>query len=113
MGEERKVKRTFTEQVEIAGSQLVERVKGLLQESNARRVIIKNTEGEELITAPLTFSVVAGGIITVATPLLAALGALAALVSRVRLEIVREEEVTEEVTEARATDKPETPPPTA
>jgi hypothetical protein len=114
MSEERKVKRTFTEQVEIAGSQLVERVKELLQESNARRVIIKNTEGEELITLPLTFGVVAGGLITVAAPLLAAVGALAALVTRVRLEIVREEEVTEEVPEAAATsDKPESPPPTA
>jgi hypothetical protein len=109
MSEERKVKRTFTEQVEIAGSQLVERVKELLEESNARRVVIKNTEGEELITAPLTFSVVAGSIITVATPLLAALGALAALVTRVRLEIVREE-VTAEVVEAAA-DKPGSPPP--
>jgi hypothetical protein len=89
MSEERK--RTFVEEVEVAGNQLVERVKELAKESSTRRVIIKNTEGEELITVPLTFGVVAGGILTLYAPLLAALGALAGLVTRVRLEVIREE----------------------
>lgn len=83
-------KRTVVERVEVAGNELVDRVKGLIEESNARRVIIRDKEGEELMTLPLTFGVVAGGLITAAAPLLAALGALAALVTRVRLEIIRE-----------------------
>ena len=41
---------------------------------------------------PLTFGVVVGGILTLGVPLLAALGAAAALVSKVTLEVVREED---------------------
>ena len=85
-------KRTFVEEVEIAGNKLVEYIKELLAESNTRRVIIKNPDGDELMSIPLTFSVVAGGLITFSAPLLAAVGALAALVSRVKLEVIREED---------------------
>ncbi len=85
-------KRTFVEEVEIAGNKLVEYIKELLAESNTRRVIIKNPDGDELMSIPLTFSVVAGGLITLSAPLLAAVGPLAALVSRVKLEVIREED---------------------
>lgn len=84
-------RRTFKEEVEVAGTQLVERVKELAKDSSTRRVIIRNPEGEELITLPLTVGVVAGGVLTLYAPLLAALGAIAALVSRVKLEVIREE----------------------
>jgi hypothetical protein len=82
--------RTFVERLEVTGGELVDRFRDLVADGNARRVIIRDSDGEELLTAPLTFGVVAGGIITVAAPLLAALGALAALVTRVKLEVVRE-----------------------
>lgn len=85
-------KRTFVEEIEVSGGQLVERVKDLIEESSARRVIIRDKDGDELMSIPLTFGVVAGGLITLTTPLLAALGALAALVTRVKLEVIREEE---------------------
>ena len=44
------------------------------------------------MTVPLTFGVVAGGLVAWAAPLLAALGALAGIVSRVKLEVIREED---------------------
>lgn len=87
---EQKKKRTFVEEVEVAGNNLVDRIKSLVQESNTRRVVISNTEGEELISIPLTFGVVAGGLITMSAPLLAALGAIAALVTKVKLKVIRE-----------------------
>ena len=90
MSEQESNKRTFVEQIEVTGNELVERVKSLVEESNTRRVIIRDNDGNELLSAPLTFGVVAGGLITVAAPLLAALGALAALVTRVKLEVIRE-----------------------
>ncbi len=90
--EAKEEKRTFVEEVEVASNKLVDYIKELLEEGNARRVIIKNPDGDELMSIPLTFSVVAGGLITLSAPLLAAVGALAALVSRVKLEIIREEE---------------------
>lgn len=83
-------KRTFIETVEVAGNNLVERVKELIQEGGTSRVIIRTQDGDELLTMPLTFGVVAGGLVAWASPALAALGALAALVSRVKLEIIRE-----------------------
>jgi hypothetical protein len=81
--------RTWVEEIEIAGSELVERVKELIQEGNVRRLIIRRSDGTTLMEIPLTAGVVAGGVVTVFAPLLAALGALAALVAEIKLEIIR------------------------
>jgi Domain of unknown function (DUF4342) len=90
MGPQGDKKRTFVEEMEVAGSELLDRIKELMKEGNARRVTIRSSDGTELMTVPLTVGVVAGGLITMAAPLLAALGALAALVTRCKLEVVRE-----------------------
>ncbi len=84
-------KRTWVEEVEVAGSHLVDRVKELVQDSNTKRVVIKTQDSKELMSVPLIFGVVAGGVLTLGAPLLAALGAAAALVSKVKLEVIREE----------------------
>jgi hypothetical protein len=81
--------RTFVEEIEVAGNELLDRIKQLMREGNARRVTIRTAEGTELMTVPLTIGVVGGGLLTIAAPLLAALGALAALVTKCKLEIVR------------------------
>ena len=104
MGEEsREVERatvedehTWTEQIEIAGSELVDRTKELIAEGNVRRLIIRNQEGEKLLEVPLTAGVVVGGAFTLIAPVLAALGAMAALLARVKVEIVRTERKAEE-----------------
>jgi len=85
-------KRTFIEEFEVTGGQLVERVKELFADARAKRLVISSPDGDEIMTIPLTFGVVAGGILTIADPLLAALGALAALLTRARFEVVREAE---------------------
>jgi hypothetical protein len=87
-----KPKRTWVEEAEVTGNQLVERIKELVQESNTRRVIVRAEDGKEMFTVPLTAGVVVGGLITLTLPVLAALGALAALVTKVKLEVIREEE---------------------
>ena len=51
---------------------------------------------DTLMSVPLTFGMVAGGILTLGAPLLAALGAAAALLSKVKLEVIREEGEEEE-----------------
>jgi hypothetical protein len=53
-------KRTWVEEVEVAGNQLVDRVKELVQESSTKHAIIKTQDGKELMSVPLTFGVVAG-----------------------------------------------------
>jgi hypothetical protein len=83
-------KRTISEEIEVAGNQVVERVQELVKEGNVRRLIIRNPDDKILLEMPLTVGAVAGGVIALATPWLAALGAFAALVARVKIEIIRE-----------------------
>jgi len=83
---------TWIEEIEIAGSQLVERVKDLIAEGKVRRLIIRNAEDKVLVEIPLTAGVAVGGVVTFFAPVLAALGALAALLTRVKVQIVRGEE---------------------
>ena len=83
---------TWTEQIEVAGSELVDRTKELISEGNVRRLIIYNSDDEKLMEVPLTAGVVVGGAFTLLAPVLAALGAMAALIARVKIEVVRTEE---------------------
>ena len=70
--------KTFTEEFEINGDELLAKIKELAHAGNIRRVIIRNESGRTLIDIPLTFGVV-GALLA---PQLAAVGALAALLSR-------------------------------
>ena len=81
---------TFTEQIEIAGSELVDRTKELIAEGNVRRLIVRNQDDEVLLEVPLTTGVAVGGVVTLIAPVLAALGAMAALLTHVKVEIVRD-----------------------
>lgn len=81
---------TITEELEIAGNQLVARVQELIREGNVRRLIIKNSEGEVLMDTTLTFGALAGAVAIIAGPLAAAVAGIAAVVARVQVEIVRE-----------------------
>jgi uncharacterized membrane protein YgcG len=81
----------LNEQLEVAGNQVVDRVRGLIEEGNVRRLILRNSDGRTLIEIPLTAGVVVGGAVAWFNPLLAGLGAIAALVTRITIEIVRDE----------------------
>jgi hypothetical protein len=89
MGEERAMtdKKPRVEEFEVDGDKIVETVKRLVHEGNIRRITIKNDEGKSLIEIPLTFGVVGA----VLLPTLAALGALAALVTRCTIVVERTE----------------------
>ena len=89
----RKAQRDWVEEMEVAGSELVERVKALVAEGNVRRLIIRNANNEVLIEVPLTPAVVVGGVATVFHPVLAALGTMAALIAKLKIEIVRADSV--------------------
>jgi len=66
-----------TEEFRVNGEELIAKIKKLVEEGNIRRVIIKNKEGKVVFEIPLTFGVV-GALIA---PQLAAIGAIAALLS--------------------------------
>ncbi len=66
-----------TEEFQVNRDALLSKIKELLHEGNIRRIIIKNEDGRTLIDMPLTVGVV--GILL--APQLAAIGAIAALVT--------------------------------
>jgi hypothetical protein len=77
-----------TEEVTISGEKLISTVKELVHQGNIRRITIKNREGRVLIEVPLTLGVVG----TLLLPTLAALGAIAALVTECSIVIERIED---------------------
>jgi hypothetical protein len=81
-------KTTHTETIEVEGDDLVAKVKELVHEGNVRRIIIKNEEGEQVIEIPLTVGVVGALLL----PALAAIGTVAALLSKCTIEVEREGE---------------------
>ena len=66
-----------TEEHKVAGEKLVDRVKELVKEGNARRVIVKNEAGVTLMEIPLTMGIMGA----VFLPVWVALGSIAALAS--------------------------------
>ena len=89
-------RRTFTEEIEIAGSQLVEWIQNLLKDGNVRQIRIMAPGGQILLEAPMTVGVIGGGAVVLAAPWLAILGALAGLVAHVKIEVVRTDEAGDE-----------------
>ncbi len=73
------------EDVKVDGEELLGKVRELIHEGNVRRVIIKNGEGTVLMEIPLTLGV-AGAVIL---PTLAAVGAIAALVTDCSITVER------------------------
>ncbi|EGK90092.1 DUF4342 domain-containing protein [Microcoleus vaginatus PCC 9802] len=79
------------EEVKINGDDLVAKVKELIHEGNIRRIIIKNEEGRILVEVPLTVGVVGGVIGAALFPVIAAVGAIGALVAHMTIIIERTE----------------------
>jgi hypothetical protein len=75
---------TFTESFKVAADQLVDAIKQIVHEGNVRRVIIKQ-DGRAVVEFPITVGVIG----TVFAPMLAAAGALAAVLTDCTIEVER------------------------
>ena len=84
-----KSERTWTEDIEVAGSELVDRIKELVKAGNVRKVILRTPDDKLLLEIPLTAGAVAGSVVVLIAPVLAALGAMAALLAKVKVQVVR------------------------
>jgi len=82
--------KTFTEEIEVAGSQLVEEVTRLIAEGNVRKLRLRSRNDDVVLEVPLTAGAVVGGVVVLAAPWLAILGALAGLLAKVRIEVIRD-----------------------
>lgn len=76
-----------TEEFRVNGEELLAKIKQLVQEGNIRRIIIKDKDGKILIEFPLTFGVVG----LVLAPTLAAVGAIAALVTEATVVVEKDQ----------------------
>ena len=79
------------EEFVVSGDSLIAKIKELLHEGNVRRVSLQTEEGKTLIEVPLTVGVagaVAGALIA---PVWAAIGAIAALVAKLKIVVERVE----------------------
>ena len=81
-----KKKTTKQESFDVKGENLLSKVKDLIKEGNVRRIIIKNKNDKTLVEFPLTIGVV-GALLA---PMLAAIGAIAALVTECKITVERE-----------------------
>jgi len=81
--------RPWSEEIEVAANQEIERVQSIVREGNVRRLIIKH-DGNTVLEVPVTIAAIAGVATLYMAPLLAALGALAGLVARVQVVVERE-----------------------
>ena len=77
---------TKKEEFKLNGEDLIKKVKEVIHEGNVRKITIKDKKGKDLIVLPLTFGVV-GALIA---PTLAAVGAIAALVTECSIVVERE-----------------------
>ena len=74
------------EEFRVSGEELLKKVKQLIAEGNVRRITIKTKEGKTIVEIPLTIGVVGA----VLAPPLAAVGAIAALVTECTIAVERE-----------------------
>lgn len=77
----------FVEEIQVLGRDLVDKVKALLHEGNVQRVIIKDDKGNTFVEIPVTVAAVG----VIAAPILAAIGALSALVAKFTIVVERSE----------------------
>ena len=75
---------------EVFSHSLIERIKELIREGNARAVRVKTEDGKIFLEVPLTPAAITGGVVAIAAPWLVLLAAIAGLATRVRLEVVPE-----------------------
>lgn len=80
-----------SEKFTIKGNQLVDKVKQIIQEGNVRRVRIIHKD-RPLIDIPLTVGVPVAAAAALAAPVLAAIGAVAALVTECTIEVERQDD---------------------
>jgi hypothetical protein len=104
-GTEPPQKRTIIETIEVAGGEVIDRVRDLVKAGNVRTLRIEARESDFSLEMPVTVGVIVGGAVVLTAPWLALLGVVAGLVSKVSIEVERDD--------PGAANKPEEPHPTA
>lgn len=83
--------KTFTQRIEVAGSEVVEQIKKLLQDSKVKRVVLRDSKGKQLLSIPLRAGIAGGALAVWMAPVMAAVAAVGGAAARLRLDIERTE----------------------
>jgi hypothetical protein len=83
MKEEKKTGKTRTEEFKVSGGEILNKFKELIHEGNIRRIILKDEDGKTFLEIPLTVGIIGAAL----APVLAAIGAIAALVSKLTIVV--------------------------
>ncbi len=75
-----------TQEFTLNGDEVVHKVKELINEGNIRRLIIKNEDGRTMLEVPLTIGLIGAALL----PVLAAIGAAAAIATRCTIVVERD-----------------------
>jgi hypothetical protein len=78
---------SLVEEVQVLGRDLVDKVRDLIHEGNVQRIVVKDEHGNTFVEIPVTIAAV--GVIV--APLLAAMGAISALVAKFTIVVIRSE----------------------
>ena len=81
--------REWTEEFRVAGNRVVDRVRELIREGNVRKIVVRKGDGSVLKEFTLTQGMAVGGLLAFLAPGLAALGALVAFATDIRIRVVR------------------------
>jgi len=87
MSEQNEGPRNRTEEFKLDGGKVLDKIKELIHQGNIRRIILKNEEGKTLIEIPLTVGLVGVALL----PVFAAVGAIAAVVTRMTIVVEKTE----------------------
>ena len=78
----------YIDEFKVSGEELLKKVKELINEGNIRKITIKDKQGNIVINIPMTIGVVGA----VLLPALAAVGAIAALLTECTIAVERKED---------------------
>jgi hypothetical protein len=81
--EEKTTGKTRTEEFKLSGGEILNKIKELIHEGNIRRIILKDENGKTFLEIPLTVGILGAAL----APVLAAVGAIAALVSKLTIVV--------------------------
>jgi hypothetical protein len=90
--EKEKKEKTWTEEFRVTGGEIINKIKELIHEGNVRKIILKDEEGKTFLEIPLTLGLVGALIV----PVWAAIGAIAALVSKLTIIVEKVDETKKE-----------------
>lgn len=83
MAQKKKSTKNRSQEFRLNGSEIVSKIQELIHQGNIRRIIIKNEEGKTLIEIPLIIGLVGAAL----APVLAAVGAIGALVAKLTIVV--------------------------